>query len=212
MADNYLGRKMEEYFSRPTTKPKSHRATSLTGLLTKNRSHRAYDASFEVREDQLRHIIEVASLTPSARNQQVLRFRPILHDEAPRLTELIRMGGALPELHLPHKDTAPNAYIIITSCVEENKFVDIDLGIVAQSMLLKAVEMGLNGICIAAFDSEKVHKEFNLKHQPLLILAIGKGLDNIEIRTIHADDEHAYYREEGRHIVPKIGVEELIEK
>ena len=55
---------------------------NLMRLLEKNRSHRAYDSSFKVREDQLRRIIEVATTVPSARNQQVLRFRPVLADEA----------------------------------------------------------------------------------------------------------------------------------
>ena len=81
---------------------------------------------------------------PSARNQQVLRFRPVLADEAPKVLPHIRLGGALPELHLPLPGTEPNAFIIICSTVAEDRYVDIDLGISAQSMLLQAVEIGLN--------------------------------------------------------------------
>ena len=84
MADNYLGRKMEEYMARSAaggTPPRP--AQSLERLLRRNRSYRGYDARFIVREDQLRRIIAVNTLTPSARNQQVLRFRPVLSDEAP---------------------------------------------------------------------------------------------------------------------------------
>ena len=211
MADNYLGRKMEEYFSRPNTR-KTHHSPSLGKLLLKNRSHRAYDEEFLVREDQLHRIIEVNCRVASARNQQVLRFRPVLKDEADRLTPLIRMGGALPHLHLPAEGSRPNAYIIITSTIEENRYVDIDLGIAAQSMLLQAVEIGLNGICIAAFDREKVKQEFHLESDPLLILAIGKGLDDIELKTISKEEDHTYYRQEGRHIVPKLGIDDLIIK
>lgn len=81
MADNYLGRKMEEYFARQNGGTAARRPVATLGrLLLKNRSHRGYDSSFAVREDQLRRIIAVNTRIPSARNQQVLRFRPVLSD------------------------------------------------------------------------------------------------------------------------------------
>ena len=210
MADNYLGRKMEEYFTRPNRRDTRRPARTLEQLLLKNRSHRGYDARFAVREDQLRSIIGVNARIPSARNQQVLRFRPVLADEAPTVTEHIRLGGALPELHLPAPGTEPNAYIICCSTIAEDRYVDMDLGISAQSMLLRATEMGLNGICIGAFDRDAIRKAFELRWEPLLILAIGKGAERIELVEIGAEDDRTYYRKEGVHCVPKIRPKELI--
>ena len=210
MADNYLGRKMEEYFARSESRSARRPAMTLERLLLKNRSHRGYDARFIVREDQLRSIIEVNARIPSARNQQVLRFRPVLADEAPKVLEHIRLGGALPELRLPHPGTEPNAFIIVCSTVEESRYVDIDLGISAQSMLLRATEMGLNGICIGAFDKEAIRQAFGLPFEPLLILAIGRGIEKIELVDIGAHENHAYYRRGDTHFVPKVRVEELI--
>lgn len=209
MADDYLGRKMEEYFTRPDKRP-AQRPMTLERLLLKNRSHRGYDSRFVVREDQLRSIIGVNTLIPSARNQQVLRFRPVLADEASAMLPLIRLGGALPDLHLPLPGTEPKAFIIICSTVEESPYVDIDLGISAQSMLLRATEMGLNGICIGAFDREKVREAFRLPCEPLLILAIGRGVEKIELTPIGSDESRAYYRRGGTHCVPKLRLEELI--
>lgn len=208
MADNYLERKMEEYQARPSAAKTTH--ANLERLLRRNRSHRGYDARFLVRPDQLRRIIAVNCLTPSARNQQVLRFRPVLHDEAHKVAPLIRMGGALPHLHLPFPGSEPNAYIVICSTTEESRDVDIDLGIAAQSMLLQAVEMGLNGLCIGAFDREKLRTELSLPHEPLLVLAIGRGKEHIELKPIAADESHTYYREEDVHYVPKLRLEELL--
>ena len=211
MADNYLGKKMEDHYSGSAPKSrKSH--PSLSKLLLRNRSHRAYDESFKVREDQLRRIIEVNRFTPSARNQQVLRFRMVLDNEADKVLPHIKLGAALPELNLPQKGSQPRAFIIICSTVEENKFVDIDLGIAAQSMLLQATEIGLNGICIAAFDRQSIEQEFGLSYTPLMILAIGRGQDNIQITDITADQSHTYYRKDGVHYVPKLTSEELIIK
>ncbi len=209
MADNYLERKMEAYRERPSAAPRKPAAT-LERLLLKNRSHRAYDSRYLVREDQLRRIIAVNARIPSARNQQVLRFRPVLADEAPTVTEHIRLGGALPELHLPAPGTEPNAYIICCSTIAEDRYVDMDLGISAQSMLLRATEMGLNGICIGAFDRDAIRKAFELRWEPLLILAIGKGAERIELAEIGAEDDRTYYRKEGVHCVPKIRPKELI--
>ena len=212
MADNYLERKMEEYRTRSAGQSGHRPLVTLSRLLLKNRSHRGYDASFIVREDQLRRIIEVNTKIPSARNQQVLRFRPVLSDKAPNVLKHIHLGGALPELHLPFPGTEPNAFIIICSTVEESRYVDIDLGISAQSMLLQAAEIGLNGICIGAFGKEQIKQEFRLKLEPLLILAIGRGIEKIELTPIGENDSHAYYRENGTHYVPKIQLEELLIK
>lgn len=211
MADNYLGRKMEDH-ARASTVARKH-TPSLGRLLRRNRSHRGYDSTFIVREDQLRSIIEVNTLIPSARNQQVLRFRPVLSDEASKVLPHIRLGGALPELNLPEKDQQPNAFIVICSMVQESRYVYIDLGISAQSMLLRAVEMGLNGICIGAFDREAVQRELQLENEPVLILAIGRGVDHIELVSIGEGDDHNYYRsEQGTHYVPKVVVDDLIIK
>ena len=92
------------------------------------------------------------------------------------------------------------------------KALDIDLGIAAQSMLLKAVEMGLNGICIGAFNAEQVREALQLPYPPLLIIAIGKGTDKISLTKISPSDSHAYYRNEGTHYVPKVQLDDLIIK
>lgn len=209
MADNYLGRKMEEYRARTET-PARRPAMTLTKLLLRNRSCRGYDPGFVVREDQLRSLIEVNTRIASARNQQVLRFRPVLADEAPLVLPLIRLGAALPELHLPLPGTEPNAFIVVCSTVPEDRYVDIDLGISAQSMLLRAAEIGLNGICIGAFNPARVRQTLGLPYDPLLILAIGRGAERIELTEIRADESHAYYRRDGVHYVPKVCLDDLL--
>ncbi len=192
----------------PVRKPQA----SLSRLLLKNRSHRGFDASFRVREDQLRRIVEVNTRIPSARNAQVLRFRLVTAEEAGKMLPHIRLGGALPELHLPVEGSEPNAFIVICSTVAEDKWVDIDLGIAAQSMLLQAVEIGLNGICIGAFDKARIVESLGLELEPLLILAIGRGTDRIELVEISEGENHSYYRAEGIHYVPKVRLDELILK
>ena len=209
MADNYLEKRMEDFRNQT---PARRRVATLGRLLLRNRSYRGYDSKFVVRDDQLRSIIETATLCPSARNQQVLRFRPVLGEEATTVLRHIRLGGALPELHLPFVGTEPNAFIVICSTVEESKYVDIDLGIVAQSMLLQAVEIGLGGICIGAFDREPIKEALGLSLEPLLVLAIGRPNEHIELVECREGDSLTYYREEDIHYVPKIAINDLILK
>ena len=209
MADNYLEKKMEEYRSRSAT-PKRSSAVSLNRLLLLNRSHRGYDPRRAVSIDELRRIVSVNTRIPSARNQQCLRFRIVTKDEAHLVLPHIKLGGALPQLHLPIEGTEPQAFIIVCSTIEENKWVDMDLGISAQSMLLKATEMGLGGICIGAFNAQAITEVFALPYTPLLILAIGKGAEHIQLTEISAEESHAYYRTDGVHYVPKVKLEELI--
>lgn len=200
---------MEDYKAQ---QPSKRRMATLRNLLLRNRSYRGYDSSFAVRDDQLRRIIEVATLCPSARNQQVLRFRPVVGEEARVVLQHIRLGGALPELHLPFAGTEPNAFIVICSTVEESKYVDMDLGIVAQSMLLQATEIGLGGICIGAFDHKEIAEKLTLPYEPLLVLAIGRPAERIELKPCKEGDSLTYYRNEGVHYVPKINVNDLIIK
>ena len=208
MADNYLGRKMEEYEAQKCASVRTRRV-SLQSLLMKNRSTRGFDTSFKVRHDQLLSLVEAARLTPSAMNQQVLRYRLVTEEEAHLILPHIRLGGALPELHLPAEGTEPNAFVVI--CTDkESRYVDMDMGIATQTILLRAVEMGLNGVCIAAFDHEAVRVALQLPIAPQLILAIGRSNERIEVVDIAEGDSTTYYRKGDTHYVPKLRTEDLI--
>ena len=204
MADNYLEKRYEETLGNGKIRVKKIGHT-VDELLTKNRSTRGYKKAYKVSRSELERIAGVCTRIPSARNQQVLRMRLVTHDSGANLVlPLIKMGAALPELHLPFPGTEPEAFIVVCSTVAENPMVDIDLGIAAQSMLLKAVEMGLNGLIIAAFNRAKLQEALSLPYPPLLVLAIGKGDEHIELKPIDESESHAYYREGGVHYVPKV--------
>lgn len=213
MADNYLEKKMEDMRAGVPQKRKSSSA-SLTKLLEKNRSYRGYDNTFVVRPDQLRALIDVNTKVPSARNSQLLRFRPVTHEEAHKVLPHIRLGGALRDLKLPFEGTEPRAFIVICSTTPQpDHYVYIDLGISSQSMLLRAVEIGLGGICIGAFDKEPIKEALGLPYEPLLVVAIGKPNEKVKLVEIHPEENHNYWRdEEGTHYVPKVALDDLIIK
>ena len=208
MADNYLEKKYEELQEKRPVIKRNH--PSLDTLLRRNRSYRGYDPSRAVTREELMKLVEVTTLVPSGKNQQALRYRLVTEEDSDKVLPLIRLGAALPELHLPFPGTEPRAFLVICSTVPENPVLDIDLGIAAQSLLLKAVEMGLAGIIIRAFDPAKLQEALDLPLHPLLVIAIGKGAENIYLKPVSAGESLTYYRKDGVHFVPKLKAEDLV--
>lgn len=211
MADNYLEKRMEQHRAvagAAAQKPKH----TLYSLIEKNRSTRLFDTSFVVREDQLRRIVAVNSRVASARNRQSLRFRIVTAAEAHSVLPLIGMGSALKDMQFPMAGREPRAFIVVCSTVEPCASTYIDLGISVQSMLLQAVEIGLNGVCIMSFDKEQLTAALSLPFEPLMVVAVGRSAETVKTVDIRAGEPCGYYRKGGVHYVPKIVPDDLIIK
>lgn len=213
MADNYLEKRYEEVFGSGAAKGgrSSARRPGLDTLLKNNRSYREYDTSYEVMQAQLEAMVRVNTMLASGRNAQSLRFKILTERTgSDRLKGLYKLGRALPELHLPREGAEPRAFIVICSTVAPCKNVFIDLGISCQAMLLKATEMGLQGVIICNFNPAEVREALDLPSDPLAIVAVGKGLEKIELVPISAGEDLNYYRRDGVHYVPKLRMEDLL--
>lgn len=208
MADNYLEKRAEELQQKPVKVVRHH--ASLESLLKRNRSYRGYDGRRKVNREELTEMLKVVTWTGSGMNAQPLRFRLVTGEESAKVHPLVRLGAALPDEHLPHPGEEPSAYIVICAEGEENRIVDMDLGIAAQSILLRAVEMGLGGIFILNFQSESLQQTLGLPLKPLAVLGIGKPAEKIFLLPCHKGDSLQYYRKEGVHFVPKLQVEDLL--
>ena len=210
MADNYLEKRYEEVFGKAAGQKKAPQRPTLDTLLLHNRSYRGFDKDYVVHRRRLDAMIAVNVKVASSVNLQRLRFRPVVKGpEADLVNKYIRMGRGLPHLKLPFPGTEPEAFIVVCSIVPENPGIDIDLGISLQSMLLKAVEMGLGGLMIRNFDREPIREALALPYEPIAVLAIGKPSEKIEIVPAHPGDNLSYYRREGVHYVPKLTAEDL---
>ncbi len=99
---------------------------------------------------------------------------------------------------------------MVCTTVKESPGVDIDLGISLQSMLLKAVEMGLGGLIIRNFDPAALKEALELPLDPVAVVAVGKPAETIELVTVREGESLKYYRKDGVHYVPKLPAEDLI--
>ncbi len=180
-------------------------------IVLKNRSYRAFDESRIITREELEYLVSLARITPSAVNKQPLKYFLSCDKQTnAKILPNTAWAGLLPEVHLPPEGHAPMAYIVI--CVDQDilKSAEKDVGIVAQTMLLGAADMGLGGCMIGAFKQE-LHAALELADnlKIALVVALGKPDEKIEIVDIAGDT--AYYRDEnGNHIVPKRTMDELI--
>lgn len=190
----------------------------LQDLILANRSYRSYDMSQPIPHEVLIAAIEAARFSASSVNLQPLCYRLVEGAEAcAGLLPLTGWARNLPDHHLPPEGHAPTAYIVIcqdlTIAANPTRF-NRDVGIVAQSMLLAAVEAGFGGCMIGNFNAEKVADHLGLdiaRHLPQLIVALGKPDETIHLVDLAPGENTAYYRdEENRHFVPKRRLEDLI--
>jgi len=207
MADNYLEKRAEELRNPRPKVVRNH--PSLESLLKRNRSYRGYDAARVVTEADLLKMLEVVPWVGSGMNAQPLRFKLVTGADAALVHPLVKLGAALPEEQLPHAGQEPSAYIVICSAAS-GRVVDIDLGIAAQSILLRAVEMDLGGIFILNFKPAELAAALGLPCQPLAVLGIGKPNENIFMVPAAPGDSLDYYRKDGAHFVPKLQVSDLL--
>ncbi len=190
---------------------------SLLDLVKKNRSYRGYDETRTITREELLDLVDLSRFTPSSINQQPLKYVLLYQeDEVKTMRTLVRWARALPEMQLPHEGKQPTAFIIICQDRRINDHLDRfqkDVGIVAQTILLGAVEKGLGGCMIGNFKPEEVSGKMGLPENlaPLLVLAIGKPDEQIRLVEIPESGNSNYYRDEQDvHYVPKRALSDIV--
>ena len=189
----------------------------LKDLVTKSRSYRGYNENRKVTKEELLELVECARLCPSSVNAQpfcyYLAWEP---EEVAKIQPLTNWARALPQMKLPHSGKCPTAFIIIlqdTTIGESLARYQKDVGIVAQTMLLAATEMGLGGCMIGNYNAQKVKDTLALdeKYAPMLIVAIGEPAEEIVLKEVEPGESMAYYRDEDDvHCVPKRKLRDIV--
>ncbi|MBQ5771907.1 MAG: nitroreductase family protein, partial [Clostridia bacterium] len=110
---------------------------------------------------------------------------------------------------------APTAYVVIcadTEVIASAEQFQKDVGILAQTLLLSAVEDGFGGCMIGSFSKETVMALLDLPEHlpPQLVIALGKPDERVETVPLPENGDPSYYRENGVHYVPKRSLDELI--
>ena len=184
----------------------------LKDLVLKNRSYRRFEESFEITEDTVRELIDHARITPSAANRQFFKFRISTGKiECEKIFSHLAWAGYLKD-GAPKCGERPSAYITIVNDNTLGKGSPIDIGIMAQTILLAAAERSLGGCMLASFKAEPLKADLGLddNFDIALVIALGKPCETVVIEDMK-DGNIKYWRDEKSvHHVPKRSLNELI--
>ncbi len=189
----------------------------LKDLVLKNRSYRGYDESRKITREELLELVEYARLCPSSINKQPFKYRLVYEEaEVEAIRKIVKWASGLPELTLPHPGMHPTAFIVV--CLDKTRGETVeryqkDVGIVSQTILLAAVEKELGGCMIGNYSQLAVKEALNLSETtpPLLVIALGKPIEEVVLTEVCAGESVAYYRDENDvHYVPKRKLEDII--
>ena len=186
----------------------------LKDLVQSSRSYRRFDHRAPVSMRTLEELVQLARMCPSAANKQPLRFilsTASADNEA--IFACLKWAAYLTDWDGPAPSERPSAYIVMINTAKDWDFAKFDLGIMAQTMLLGAVEKELGGCMVGALDREKLRAHFSLPTEMdvSLVLALGKPVEDVRIVDMTEGESIKYYRDgAGVHYVPKRSLVELI--
>ncbi|MFC1931286.1 nitroreductase family protein [Chloroflexota bacterium] len=186
----------------------------LKDLVLKNRSYRRFYQEVPITMETLRELIDLARLSPSAANKQALKFFPSCDPGKNALIfPCLAWAGYLKEWPGPSEGERPSAYIIILEDTEIKQAFGCDHGIMAQSILLGAVEKGLGGCMIASVRKDELRQALQIppRYEIILVLALGKPKEKVVVEPVKPDGDIKYWRDsEDTHHVPKRDLDDLI--
>ena len=187
---------------------------SIRDVVLKNRSYRRFHQEEPIGMETLRQLVDLARLSPSGANKQPLKYLLINdHHQNALVFETLGWAGYLTDWDGPVEGERPSAYVVILGDTSIRPSFGVDPGIAAQSIMLGAVEQGLGGCIIATIKKEALIEAFDLPDhlEVLLVLALGKPAEEVQIEPLGADGDVKYWRSPDHvHHVPKRSLEEVI--
>jgi len=188
---------------------------NLKELISKTRSYRRFDESYQIESKTIESLIDLARLSASGANKQPLKYMYFnTPQNCQKVFPYLAWAGYLTEWAGPDKGERPTGYIIILGDKKISEIFGIDHGIAAQSIMLGATDAGIGGCIIASIKRDELSNEFSIpdNFEILLVLALGKPIENIIIENIKNEDVKYWRDENNNHHVPKRSLNELIVK
>jgi nitroreductase len=186
----------------------------LRDLIRNNRSYRRFRQQVPIEAETLRELVDLARLSASAGNMQPLRYILSCDPEKNALVfSTLAWARYIENWPGPAEGERPSAYIIVLEDRQVDHPLHCDHGIAAQSILLGATERGLGGCIIGSINKLNLRNELNIpvRYDILLVIALGKPKEKVEIEKLGADGCVKYWRDgEGVHHVPKRSLDDII--
>lgn len=185
---------------------------NIPSLVAQARTCRRFDNAKALPEGCLELLVDCARLTPSGRNQQVLRYALVEGREAvSAMVKTSSWAGAL-KWDGPEETQYPGGYVVICAPEGAGPLTAIDLGIAAQTINLAANDMGLRTCMFKSYKPDQVAAIVPVPagFQVMLTIAMGWPGEACELRPMPDDGNVDYWREGELHCVPKRSLNDLI--
>jgi nitroreductase len=186
----------------------------LRDLVLRNRSYRRFDQSKPIDRNTLLEFIDLARNTPSGRNLQTLKYFISFDAETnAKVFPTLSWAGYLKDWDGPAEGERPTGYIVIMEDSLVGKNLIHDQGIVAQTILLAAVEKGLGGCMIYSVRRSELAEILNIPShlEIVLVIALGVPVEKVVIDPISANGDIKYWRDEAKiHHVPKRNLKDIV--
>ncbi len=187
---------------------------NVTELLTKNSSYRRFREDERIERQTLIDLVALTRLCPSSANRQPLKY---VVADSPEQTAAVfphlRWAGALKDWPGPAEGERPAAYVVICGDTRICPQFSVDPGIVAQSMLLAAVEQGLGGCMIGSIDRDALRDVLQIPDylEIALVVALGRPAETVVLEETKEPDQIDYWRDaDNVHHVPKRPLAEVL--
>lgn len=199
---------------------------SVQRLLKERRSTRHFDKDYDISQQQIKNLLQIATLSPSGNNSQPWRFvvitqphlRDILLPIAYNQEQILTASAIILILADTHAYQAKNLIDIHESEYQDGcfnadirdfltqaaigfyqnyddvqiaKFFGLDVGMVAMSIMLTALEMGYHSVPMTGYDPIALRDAFCIddRYMDMMMIAIGKGIaDGHRTLRHHIDD------------------------
>jgi nitroreductase len=190
-----------------------YKSEMIYDIISKSRSYRRFYQDRPITLDQLKSMVDLARLSPSAGNLQALKY--ILSCEQEQngmIFPFLSWAGYLKDWDGPPEGERPAAYIMVLGDKEITENFSCNHGIAAQSILVGATEMGFGGCIIGNVQKERLRALFRLpgRYEVLLVIALGVPKETVVIEEVK-DGDIRYWRDADEvHHVPKRPLSEVI--
>ena len=150
-------------------------------LIQKRYSVRAYKPD-PVEEEKLQQVLEAARLAPTAANRQPFQII-VIHTEGQK-TDLNRIYQRDWFVQAPLLICAVGVPRISWVRSDNRRYLDVDVAIVMDHLILAAANLGLGTCWVAAFDVAVVRQILNLpgEVEPLIFTPLGYPADQPEMK------------------------------
>jgi len=184
-------------------------------LVLKNRSYRRFHEEIHISNEDLYELASLCQIVPSTANSQVIKLMLInTETDNAKVFETLGWAGMLKDWPGPIEGERPVSYIILLNDLSLGKNKSVDVGIIAQTILLGAADKGLGGCMLGNIKRAQLAEALHIdleKYTIELVIALGKPKETVVIEEMTAESGNRYYRDENEvHHVPKRSLSELI--